>query len=72
MYVSFFSYELEGCEVIWVIKDKSISHTFVDGGAGQFFMEYLNKDKDNSPDGPAKRRKYTTSTPTDSKNNFGL
>jgi len=53
-------YELEGCEVIWAIKDKSISHTFVDAGAGEFFMEYLNKDKDRTPAGPVKRLKYTT------------
>ncbi|XP_005090885.1 pyridine nucleotide-disulfide oxidoreductase domain-containing protein 1 [Aplysia californica] len=53
-------YELEGCEVIWAIKDKSIAHTFVDAGAGEFFMEHLNKEKDKSPDGPSKRLKYTT------------
>nr|KAI8759157.1 pyridine nucleotide-disulfide oxidoreductase domain-containing protein 1-like isoform X1 [Biomphalaria glabrata] len=53
-------YELEGCEVIWAIKDKSISHTFVDAGAAEFFMAHLNKAKDNSPEGLSKRLKYTT------------
>ncbi|KAH9490448.1 Pyridine nucleotide-disulfide oxidoreductase domain-containing protein 1 [Bulinus truncatus] len=53
-------YELEGCEVIWAIKDKSIAHTFVDAGAGEFFMEHLNKVKDDSPEGLSKRLKYTT------------
>lgn len=52
-------YELEGCEVVWAIKDKSISHTFVDAGAGEFFMEHINKDKDTTPTGPIKRLKYT-------------
>ncbi|KAK3801648.1 hypothetical protein RRG08_033835 [Elysia crispata] len=53
-------YELEGCEVIWAIKDTSIAHTFVDAGAGEFFLEHLNKDKDKTPAGPSKRLKYTT------------
>ncbi|BFZ25198.1 hypothetical protein BsWGS_28237 [Bradybaena similaris] len=52
-------YELEGCEVIWTIKDKSIAHTFVDAGAGEFFMEQLNKAKLDNADGPSKRLKYT-------------
>jgi len=37
---------VEGYEVIWAIKDKSISHTFVDAGAAQFFLPELNKEKD--------------------------
>ncbi|CAL1528894.1 unnamed protein product [Lymnaea stagnalis] len=53
-------HELEGCEVIWAIKDKSIAHTFVDPGAGEFFMEYVNKVKDNTQEGVSKRLKYTT------------
>ncbi|XP_059170159.1 pyridine nucleotide-disulfide oxidoreductase domain-containing protein 1-like [Physella acuta] len=53
-------YELEGCEVIWAIKDKSIAHTFVDAGAGEFFMEHVNKVKLRKPHEPSKRLKYTT------------
>ncbi|RUS86105.1 hypothetical protein EGW08_006125 [Elysia chlorotica] len=52
-------YELEGCEVIWAIKDTSIARTFVDGGAGEFFLDHLNKDKDKTYAGPSKRLKYT-------------
>uniref|UniRef100_A0A0B6YTZ6 Pyridine nucleotide-disulfide oxidoreductase domain-containing protein 1 n=1 Tax=Arion vulgaris TaxID=1028688 RepID=A0A0B6YTZ6_9EUPU len=52
-------YELEGCEVIWAIKDKSIAHTFVDAGAGEFFLEQLNKDKVVTQEEPLKRHKYT-------------
>ncbi|GFO27235.1 pyridine nucleotide-disulfide oxidoreductase domain-containing protein 1 [Plakobranchus ocellatus] len=57
-------YELEGCEVIWAIKDKSIAHTFVDAGAGEFFLEHLNKAKDNTQTGPSKRLKYTSAAST--------
>lgn len=30
-----------GCEVVWAIKDQSISHTFVDEGAATFFLPHL-------------------------------
>lgn len=50
-------YEVEGCEVIWAIKDKSISSTFVDPGAAEFFLPQLNKDK-STEDKPSKRLKY--------------
>ncbi len=53
------SYEVEGCEVVWAIKDESISHTFVDAGAAQFFLPQLSADKQLA-EGPSKRRKYTT------------
>lgn len=52
-------YEIEGCEVIWAIKDKSISSTFVDPGAGEFFMAKLNKKKETQEGKPSKRLKYT-------------
>lgn len=54
-----FSYEIEGCEVVWAIKDKSISSTFVDPGAGEFFMAELNKKKETQEGKPSKRLKYT-------------
>lgn len=54
-----FRYEIEGCEVIWAIKDKSISSTFVDPGAGEFFMAELNKEKETQEGKPSKRLKYT-------------
>lgn len=52
-------YEIEGCEVVWAIKDKSISSTFVDPGAGEFFMAELNKKKETQEGKPSKRLKYT-------------
>nr|XP_022295715.1 pyridine nucleotide-disulfide oxidoreductase domain-containing protein 1-like [Crassostrea virginica] len=52
-------YEIEGCEVIWAIKDKSISSTFVDPGAGEFFMGELNKKKETQEGKPSKRLKYS-------------
>lgn len=53
-------HELSGIDVVWVIKDKHISATFVDPGAAEFFQEKLLKgktDTDNSQ--PVKRMKYT-------------
>ncbi|KAG7320268.1 hypothetical protein KOW79_016121 [Hemibagrus wyckioides] len=35
------SYEVEGCEVIWAIKDKAIGNTFFDAGAAQFLIPSL-------------------------------
>ncbi|XP_056016616.1 pyridine nucleotide-disulfide oxidoreductase domain-containing protein 1-like [Ostrea edulis] len=52
-------YEVEGCEVVWAIKDRSISSTFVDPGAGEFFMSELNKKKETREEAPSKRLKYT-------------
>ena len=54
----FFRYEVEGCEVIWAIKDKSISSTFVDPGAAEFFLPQLNSEKFQEKK-PSKRLKYT-------------
>ena len=44
--------------MVWAIKDKSISHTFVDAGAAEFFLPQLKADK-QTPGGPSKRLKYT-------------
>ena len=52
-------YEIEGCEVIWAIKDKSITSTFVDAGASEFFLPHLNTSKSEPQEGPSKRLKYT-------------
>lgn len=51
-------YEVEGCEVIWAIKDESISSTFVDKGAAQFFLPNLTDGK-TEVNAPTKRLKYT-------------
>lgn len=34
-------YELEEVEILWAIKDDSISKAFVDPGAGEFFIQGL-------------------------------
>jgi hypothetical protein len=44
--------------VIWAIKDKSISSTFVDPGAAEFFLPQLNSEKFQEKK-PSKRLKYT-------------
>lgn len=52
-------YEIEGCEVIWVIKDKAIGNTFFDAGAAEFLTSKLIAEK---PEGKIahRRTRYTT------------
>ncbi|KAJ8392309.1 hypothetical protein AAFF_G00076730 [Aldrovandia affinis] len=52
-------YEVEGCEVIWAVKDKAIGNTFFDAGAAQFLIPTLDTDKPER-DAPYKRTRYTT------------
>ncbi|XP_015277871.1 PREDICTED: pyridine nucleotide-disulfide oxidoreductase domain-containing protein 1, partial [Gekko japonicus] len=51
-------YEIEGCEVIWAIKDKAIGNTFFDAGAAQFLIPKLSAEKPEPPIA-CKRTKYT-------------
>ncbi|XP_078530188.1 pyridine nucleotide-disulfide oxidoreductase domain-containing protein 1 isoform X2 [Lissotriton helveticus] len=53
------AYEIEGCEVIWAIKDKAIGNTFFDAGAAEFLIPQLRTEKPQAPK-PLKRTKYTT------------
>ncbi|XP_062990869.1 pyridine nucleotide-disulfide oxidoreductase domain-containing protein 1 [Elgaria multicarinata webbii] len=53
-------YEIEGCEVIWAIKDKAIGNTFFDAGAAEFLIPKLSAEKPEPPLA-CKRTKYTTS-----------
>lgn len=61
-------YKIRGIEVIWVIKDKHISATFVDPGAAHFFQDRLLNKVDNLPSQSGevgknccfKRARYTT------------
>ncbi|XP_053411458.1 pyridine nucleotide-disulfide oxidoreductase domain-containing protein 1 isoform X2 [Nycticebus coucang] len=52
-------FEIEGCEVIWAIKDKAIGNTFFDAGAAEFLTSKLIAEK---PEGKIaqKRTRYTT------------
>ena len=52
-------HELQNVEIVWVIKDSSISATFVDCGAGQFFLDDLTKSQDEKSSAVTKRTKYT-------------
>lgn len=52
-------YEVEGCEVIWAVKDKAIGNTFFDAGAAQFLVPSLEADKPEAA-APCKRTRYTT------------
>ncbi|CAI5786443.1 nucleotide-disulfide oxidoreductase domain-containing 1 [Podarcis lilfordi] len=52
-------YEIEGCEVIWAIKDKAIGNTFFDAGAAEFLIPKLSAMKPEPPIA-CKRTKYTT------------
>nr|CAD7427129.1 unnamed protein product [Timema monikensis] len=54
-------YEVEGVEMVWVVKDNHISATFVDPGAAQFFQSSLAKGKVEKEQ-VSKRMKYTVSS----------
>ncbi|XP_061663401.1 pyridine nucleotide-disulfide oxidoreductase domain-containing protein 1 [Syngnathoides biaculeatus] len=56
-------YEVEGCEVIWAVKDDAIGNTFFDAGAAQFLAPSLGADKPERA-APCKRARYTTEDPT--------
>ncbi|XP_067162330.1 pyridine nucleotide-disulfide oxidoreductase domain-containing protein 1 isoform X2 [Apteryx mantelli] len=51
-------YEIEGCEVIWAIKDKAIGNTFFDAGAAEFLIPKLTAEKQETAMA-CKRTKYT-------------
>ncbi|KAM6895628.1 pyridine nucleotide-disulfide oxidoreductase domain-containing protein 1 [Xenentodon cancila] len=55
-------YEVEGCEVVWAVKDKAIGNTFFDAGAAQFLIPSLKADKPEVA-GPCRRPRYTTEEP---------
>ncbi|XP_067110273.1 pyridine nucleotide-disulfide oxidoreductase domain-containing protein 1 [Osmerus mordax] len=52
-------YEVEGCEVIWAVKDKAIGNTFFDAGAAQFLIPSLATEKPGRT-APCRRARYTT------------
>lgn len=55
-------HEVEGVEIIWAIRDKHISATFVDPGAAEFFQAPLLKRGDRTTSqasSPVKRLKYS-------------
>lgn len=62
----FFSYELSGCQVIWVIKDCSIGNTFFDEGVANFLLPHLTtlhhsttaKEDDTIKTKPLRRMRY--------------
>nr|XP_040030571.1 pyridine nucleotide-disulfide oxidoreductase domain-containing protein 1 isoform X2 [Gasterosteus aculeatus aculeatus] len=56
------AYEVEGCEVIWAVKDKAIGNTFFDAGAAQFLIPSLEVEKTIRA-APCKRPRYTTEDP---------
>ncbi|XP_058936689.1 pyridine nucleotide-disulfide oxidoreductase domain-containing protein 1 isoform X1 [Kogia breviceps] len=52
-------YEIEGCEVIWAIKDKVIGNTFFDAGAAEFLTSKLIDEKPEAKIAQ-RRTRYTT------------
>ncbi|NWU94071.1 PYRD1 protein, partial [Upupa epops] len=52
-------YEIQGCEVIWAIKDKAIGNTFFDAGAAEFLIPKLTAEEREAAI-ECKRTKYTT------------
>lgn len=51
-------YELHDVDVIWAIKHESISATFVDAGAAEFFLSNLETEKKPNSESVSKRLKY--------------
>ncbi|XP_077565831.1 pyridine nucleotide-disulfide oxidoreductase domain-containing protein 1 [Stigmatopora nigra] len=56
-------YEVEGCQVIWVVKDDAIGNAFFDAGAAKFLTPSLGADKPKRV-APCKRSRYTTEAQT--------
>ncbi|XP_014468888.1 PREDICTED: pyridine nucleotide-disulfide oxidoreductase domain-containing protein 1 [Dinoponera quadriceps] len=69
-------HEVKGVEMVWVIKDKHISATFVDPGAAEFFLSGISrsdKSEDLSTDAqPTKRMRYVVSDSTPIENGAAL
>nr|XP_033800627.1 pyridine nucleotide-disulfide oxidoreductase domain-containing protein 1 [Geotrypetes seraphini] len=63
-------YEIEGCEVIWAIKDKAIGNTFFDAGAAEFLIPKLAVEKPEVPVA-CKRTKYTTEGKSETEQKVG-
>uniref|UniRef100_A0A8U8CJV3 Pyridine nucleotide-disulfide oxidoreductase domain-containing protein 1 n=1 Tax=Geospiza parvula TaxID=87175 RepID=A0A8U8CJV3_GEOPR len=57
-------YEIQGCEVIWAIKDKAIGNTFFDAGAAEFLLPKLTAESQETPM-ECKRTKYTVEGASD-------
>jgi len=51
-------YEVSSCEVIWAIKHDTISATFFDAGAAQFFLPHLQDSSDPEKVAVSKRWTY--------------
>ncbi len=42
----YYSYELDGCQVVWAIKDSYIGNAFFDESAAKFFISQLNSNSE--------------------------
>ena len=65
-------YELDKVDVIWAVKDSSISSVFVDAGAGEFLVKKLvNNESGNSESKATKRMKYSVNKTGDNQSYQG-
>uniref|UniRef100_A0A8D8V2V9 Pyridine nucleotide-disulfide oxidoreductase domain-containing protein 1 n=3 Tax=Cacopsylla melanoneura TaxID=428564 RepID=A0A8D8V2V9_9HEMI len=53
-------HELIGVDIVWVVKDKHISATFLDPGAAQFLQETVLNKPEPTPETMFKRMRYNT------------
>ena len=67
-------YELQAIDIVWAIKDDSIAATFVDPGAGEFFISdfYEKGGEKDTNEAPIKRMKYTVSKDRHKKDGSGV
>ncbi|XP_067124737.1 pyridine nucleotide-disulfide oxidoreductase domain-containing protein 1 [Centruroides vittatus] len=61
-------YEIENCQIIWSIKDKSVGSTFFDPGVAEFFLPHLSEEKCPKRDNFIKHTKYISDS--DQSTNF--
>jgi hypothetical protein len=41
-------YEVDGCDIVWAVKDASMSSVFLDQGAAEFLLSQLNSTDDKA------------------------
>lgn len=64
-------YEVNNCEIIWVIKDKNFGATFFDSGVSKFFADFLNKNPTNDQN-IVKRHLFETTNNETKKSVYGV
>ena len=62
-------YELKNIDIVWIIRHKYISSTFIDGAAAEFLLDSIEEDSEKKKKNPAQMLRYTVTTATNSNKN---